>query len=396
MTDLARLTPAATGAAPRAAPRDVVFTFFGASWSWAVWRGMIMPEDRFAQALLGSDAVRRLLVCNPYRSVAGRALAAAGRRPDAPFPERESAALYEPLRLRRSDPVDVDRSVRRYEDRVRAAARRRGLERPAIITTNPLLAGLGRFDWAGPVTYYAWDDWLASVPHRRWWPAIERSFAQVRELERRVVSVSDAAERRIAPTGPHAVIENGVSCEEWLAPPQPPAWFRALPGVRAVYAGSLDSRVDVRQVAQVAQALEGGSVVLVGSVMDEPHFAPLRALDNVHFIAWLPRAEITGVIAAADVCLVPHARNELTEAMSPLKVFEYLAAGRPVASVDLPPIARIDASRLVLAPAGGDLVPAVRRALELGPAPDDERICFLRRNGWDVRFEQLLDLALAP
>lgn len=395
MTDLARATGTTVGGAALAARRDVVFTFFGASWSFAVWRGMIMPEDRLAQALLGSDAVRRLLVCNPYRSVAGRVLATAGRRPDAPFPESDTASLYEPLRLRRFDPADAQRSIVRYEARLRHAARRRGLERPAVITTNPLLAGLGRFDWAGPVTYYAWDDWLASVPHRRWWPAIERSFAQVRELGRRVVSVSHAAERRIAPTGAHAVVENGVSPEEWLVPPPPPPWFQALPGVRAVYAGSLDTRVDVQQVAQVAAALEGGSVVLVGSVMDEPHFAPLRRLDNVHFIPWLPRAEITGVIAAADVCVVPHARNDLTEAMSPLKVFEYLAAGRPVASVDLPPIARIDASRLVLAPAGGDLVPAVRRALELRPAPESERIAFIHDNSWDVRFTQLLELALA-
>jgi hypothetical protein len=42
----------------------------------------------------------------------------------------------------------------------------------------------------------------------------------------------------------------------------------------------------------------------------------------------------------------------LTEAMSPLNPYEYLAGGRPVAAVDLPPIAGVD-GRVALAPVGG-------------------------------------------
>lgn len=54
----------------------------------------------------------------------------------------------------------------------------------------------------------------------------------------------------------------------------------------------------------------------------------------------------------------PACRQRLTEAMSPLKLYEYLAGGRPVAAVDLPPIAAVD-GRVALAPAGGELAPAV-------------------------------------
>ena len=81
--------------------------------------------------------------------------------------------------------------------------------------------------------------------------------------------------------------------------------------------------------------------------------------------------------------------------MSPLKLYEYLAAGRPVAAVDLPPIAAVE-GRVALAPAGGRFAPAVAEALALGPAPEAERLAFVARHAWSRRFQQLVGIALAP
>jgi len=108
----------------------------------------------------------------------------------------------------------------------------------------------------------------------------------------------------------------------------------------------------------------------------------------------VPREEITAVLGGADVCLVPHRRTPLTESMSPLKLYEYLAAGRPVAATDLPPVRGID-DRVVLVADGEDFADAVARALELGPAGEDQRQEFLRKHAWRARHERILDLALA-
>ena len=183
-------------AADRAGAPDVVFAFFGIDWSTAFERELVMPEDRLAAALAGHPGIGQLLVCDPYRSVAGRAASALRRRPRAPFPESATHQLHRPLRLRRSDPVDPARAIARYEAGMRRAAARLGMERPAVITANPLLAGFGRFDWAGPVTYFGWDDWTASRPHERWWPAYEAvKEARVGRKARRGVPPNDKAHR---------------------------------------------------------------------------------------------------------------------------------------------------------------------------------------------------------
>lgn len=391
MTSL--VEPALVPAPPRDVPSDVIFAFFGVSWAGAVDRELVMPEDRLAVALMDHPAVGRLLVCNPYRSIAGRAASLARRRPQAAFPATESRRLHEPLRLRRTDPEAPARTVARYEAGMRRAARRLGMRRPAIITTHPLLAGFGTFDWAGPVTYYGWDDWSASLPHRRWWPAYDEAFARMRGSGRRACAISESALQRIAPTGRRAVIPNGLEPAEWRTPAPPPAWFAERARPRLLYVGLLDSRVDIAQVRAIAEAFPEGSITFLGHVADPPHFEPLNELPNVELRPYVPRAELTSVIGAADACLIPHVRNELTEAMSPLKLFEYLAGGRPVAAVDLPPIAVVR-GRVVLGPAGGDLVGAVEQALALGPAPEPERLAFVAEHAWSRRFDDLLALAL--
>jgi teichuronic acid biosynthesis glycosyltransferase TuaH len=373
---------------------DVIFVLYSRSWAAAVADGLSFSEARLAAALPNDPRVGRLLLVNPYRSVAARVWRTLRPRyPDPPLPEQ--VKVHEPLRARGTDPVNPRRTTVRYEASMRRAASRLGLERPAVITANPLLAGFGVFDWAGPVTFYAWDDWTSDFQRPHLVPAFQRSFAEVRAKRRRVCAVTETALKRIEPTGRHAVIPNGIEPTEWRSVGEPPPeWFARLPRPRLLYVGSLQNRVDVEQVAEVAEAYPDGSVVLVGPLLDEEHFAALRGHPNVVIHAGLaPRPDVVRLIGAADACLIPHVANRLTEAMSPLKLFEYLAGGRPVAAVDLPPIAAVE-GRVALAPAGGELAPAVAQALALGPAPKAERLQFVARHAWSRRFDELLALAL--
>jgi hypothetical protein len=79
--------------------------------------------------------------------------------------------------------------------------------------------------------------------------------------------------------------------------------------------------------------------------------------------------------------------------MSPLKLYEYLAGGLPVAATDLEPMREID-PRVLLVGEGGDFAGAVRGALALGRAEERERESFVRANSWRSRHDALLEFAL--
>lgn len=390
--------PIAMDDAHATAPSDVIFTFAFTAWSVAAERGFAFSEDRLAIALIGHPRTRLVLICDPLRSAPRKLVRSLLHRSRTSFPTRDTASHYAPLRLRRHDqtsPVQLECEYAAYERRIRNVALRRGLERPAIITGNPLLAGYGDFSWAGPVTYYGWDDWTAYEPRRRWWPAFEDAFARLRGANRRVVAVTDNILRVIASTGECAVVPNGIDLGEWETLPRPPHQFADLPSPRLLYLGSLDSRIDVRQLRAVSEAFPGASITLFGPLLDPQHLAQLQDCHNVRIKGRVGRRDVAGIIAGADVGLIPHVRSALTEAMSPLKLYEYLAGGLPVAAVDLPGIAGVS-DRVSLVPPGDDLVPAVRRALARGRASEAQRRAFVSENSWDHRFDRLLDVALAP
>jgi teichuronic acid biosynthesis glycosyltransferase TuaH len=390
--------PAESGEGPPSGARDVVFTFNYVTLGVAMRRGMSFAQDRLAARLLADARVDRLVIADPFRSVAARLAPGRRRRAHGDLPAGPSLAALHPLRLRRRDPASVaavERCYRAYDRRLRRAAERLGLERPVVITAHPLIAGFSPLEWSDRVVFYATDDWTAHPAYSRWWPAYRESYQRIRELGRSVCAVSQPIIDRVQPTGPATVIPNGVEPSEWMGVGRPPGWLEALPSPRLLYIGTLDSRLDVRAVRTVASAHPQASVVLVGPTIDEQHIAPLRELPNVHIRANVDRATVPAVVTGCDVGLVPHVNSRLTSAMSPLKIYEYLAGGRPVASIDLPPVRDID-SRVVTAPDSDGFAEAVATALLLGPASETERRAFLDRHSWRSRHSRLLDFALGP
>jgi teichuronic acid biosynthesis glycosyltransferase TuaH len=92
------------------------------------------------------------------------------------------------------------------------------------------------------------------------------------------------------------------------------------------------------------------------------------------------------------VCLVSHARTKLTEAMSPLKIYEYLAGGAPVLSIDLAPVRGIG-PRVLLTDTTAQFADRLDEALALGPADEQARLDFVAANSWRSRHERILDVA---
>jgi teichuronic acid biosynthesis glycosyltransferase TuaH len=374
---------------------DAVFTFDEITWDAAQRRGMCFPTDRVALALASDPRVERLLICNQPRSAPVKLIKDTLRRPAA-FPASDRVHLYEPLRLRRRDPISLaalERSYARYGRRLRRAAERRGLSRPAVVTAHPFVAAFADLDWAGPVTLLASDDWAAHPDYEPWRPAYLAAYKRVAQRRLRVCAVTKTIVERIEPEGPAAVVPNGVDPQEWLSVGPPPAWLTHLPGPRFIYVGTLDSRLDVEAVLSVARTWREGSIILAGPVADPGHLARLREEPNVHLPGPVPRDQVAALAHAADACLLPHRQLPLTEAMSPLKIYEYLAGGGPVAATDLPPLRGIEGPLELVAP-GGDFVAGVRAALARGPMAEAERERFVAGNAWSRRTDEVLALAL--
>jgi len=190
------------------------------------------------------------------------------------------------------------------------------------------------------------------------------------------------------------VVPNGVDPAEWQPPWAEVPWLNSLPRPRIVYVGAVHSRLDIDAVREISASFSEASIIFVGPTRDAEIARQLRSLPNVHVRDPLSRKGIAGVIHNADVCIMPHRKDDLTKAMSPLKIYEYCAAGRPSVVTDLPPVHGIH--RLVkIVLEGGSFPGAVAQALQQSPISEEDRQAFLDRNSWARRHDEIVQLALS-
>ena len=158
------------------------------------------------------------------------------------------------------------------------------------------------------------------------------------------------------------------------------------------YAGLVSSRLDLPLLAELAAIRPEWRLVLVGEIVPagcQTELARLTALPNVTLAGPRPAAEMPGIIARWDVGLIPYRVNEETRRASPLKLYEYLAAGLPVVSADVPAV-RPFAGLIEIAGGPEETAVAVARALATDSAAARAGRCAaVREHSWDARVESL-------
>jgi hypothetical protein len=202
-------------------------------------------------------------------------------------------------------------------------------------------------------------------------PSLVRSLAS--QTGREVLEMPNAVNLRLFPES-----------DEFAPPPDLPVGD----GPVLEYHGSLYGHwFDWEAISRIAEALPDSRVLLIG---DRPRQPPLLPA-NVHLLGLKPQGDLAGYLAHTDVGIIPFVVSDTTHAVSPLKAFEYLAMGVPVAASPLEPLRNLDGVYL-----DSDLVAAVRRALA---APPVDRRKARADHGWGERLARLLgalDLPLPP
>ena len=116
-----------------------------------------------------------------------------------------------------------------------------------------------------------------------------------------------------------------------------PADLARVPRPRAGFVGWLDELVDWDLLRTVAERTPSISYVLIGPLRGGMmhRLRPLLELGNVYHLGAKPWSALPSYLWAIDVGLMPFVRNDWIKGASPVKLFEYLAAGLAVVSTPL-------------------------------------------------------------
>ena len=103
------------------------------------------------------------------------------------------------------------------------------------------------------------------------------------------------------------------------------------------YYGALASWFDYEVVKKSAQAHPDWLWILIGERIDNyMEKSGIENLSNVYYIPSVPYRELPSFMAGADILTIPFIINQITLATSPIKLFEYMAASKPIITSDMP------------------------------------------------------------
>jgi glycosyltransferase involved in cell wall biosynthesis len=152
--------------------------------------------------------------------------------------------------------------------------------------------------------------------------------------------------------GEAVIAPNGVEYERFAFQPEPAMARKAL-GITehptAVFSGHLYAGRGSELMYSLARELPGIQFLLVGGRDEDVAFwrqkADCEGLKNLVLKGFVPNEELPRYLAAGDVFLMPYERSiagssggNSADICSPMKMFEYMAAGRAILSSDLPVI----------------------------------------------------------
>ena len=156
------------------------------------------------------------------------------------------------------------------------------------------------------------------------------------------------------------------------------------------YYGAIAEWFDLDLIQHVAQTFSQHLILLIGNDTTQAKKA-LKACPNVVFEGEVPYASLPYYLHAMDVCLLPFKVIPLTLATNPVKVYEYLSAGKPVVSVKLPELSKF--GELVRAAENPtDFVAAIREVLQALPEAQSTlqaRRSFAQQQTWRHRAASL-------
>jgi len=161
------------------------------------------------------------------------------------------------------------------------------------------------------------------------------------------------------------------------------------------YTGSINtSKVDIELLKYIAHSRPNWSIVLIGPIKgDKAKVYDMGNIKNIYLLNRKDQSDLPNYLKAFSVCLIPYVINDYTIYGYPLKLHEYLAAGKAVVSSSAVASIQEFSHVVKIAKKQSDWINYIEECLESeDPTLVEKRQAVAQENTWDKRVELISTL----
>lgn len=207
------------------------------------------------------------------------------------------------------------------------------LDDPVFWTSLPTASDLTQYLGNIPVVYYCGDDFssLEGVDHK----AVSEHEKDLVACSDLIVTASDSLLSKF-PKGKTKLMTHGVKLKLFSNPAEPASDLPSKSRPCAGFYGSLCDWLDQDLLEKVIGDHQNWNFVFIGE--ERVDFSRLKKFTNTKFLGSRPHSQLASYSQHWDVSLLPFKLNDQIKSCNPLKLKEYLAAGKPVISTSFPAV----------------------------------------------------------
>lgn len=177
------------------------------------------------------------------------------------------------------------------------------------------------------------------------------------------------------------ILNNGVEFERFNKSYECPKEYSRC-RKKIVYVGAIKYWFDKSLVKKLASEVEA-DIYLIGNPQID--LSELESMPNVYILGAKSYKDIPAYLQYGDVAIIPFIINELTNAISPIKLYEYCATGISIVSTNMRETANLNAP-IYIAENDKEFIAGVKYYLE-NEYEKEKLIEFAKNNSWYARYE---------
>ncbi|SFG96350.1 glycosyltransferase [Sporolactobacillus nakayamae] len=160
------------------------------------------------------------------------------------------------------------------------------------------------------------------------------------------------------------------------------------------YIGNIHERLDLDLIKSIAEHFPNVKFIFIGKNNYQSNYFEklVNNCSNIDFIGPRDYKEIPSYIEKFDVGIVPHLVNEYTLSQDSMKIYDYLAYGKPIVATKIPP-ADILAEIIYVGNTKKQFIEKLDQALcENNDELKNRRLIFMKKNTWRKKAEYICKL----
>lgn len=163
------------------------------------------------------------------------------------------------------------------------------------------------------------------------------------------------------------------------------------------YYGALASWFDYEMVKYLAKERPNYNIVLLGIKYDDSFDkADLEKYSNIYFLGPKEYDVLPNYANKFDVCTIPFLINDITQATSPLKLFEYMALGKPIVTTAMNECKKYKS--VMIANNNNEFIKLIDQALSISNSHNSDYFNLLKKealgNTWEEKAKLIINLLL--